>query len=42
MIRVENVCKDFDGFRALSHLNMHVPKGSITDWWDRTEPESPP
>ena len=29
MIRVENVCKDFDGFRALSHLNMHVPKGSI-------------
>ena len=29
MIRVENVCKDFDGFRSLSHLNMHVPKGSI-------------
>lgn len=29
MIRVENVCKDFDGFRALSYLNMHVPKGSI-------------
>ena len=29
MIRVENVCKDFDGFRALRHLNMHVPKGSI-------------
>ena len=29
MIRVENVCKDFDGFRALSHLNMHVPKESI-------------
>ncbi len=29
MIRITDVVKDFDGFRALNHLNMHVPKGSI-------------
>ena len=29
MIRITDVVKDFDGFRALNHLNMHVPKGAI-------------
>ena len=29
MIRITNVVKDFDGFRALNHLDMHVPKGAI-------------
>lgn len=29
MIYVSNVVKEFDGFRALDELNMHVPKGSI-------------
>jgi len=29
MIQVTNVSKEFDGFHALNHLNMHVPKGSI-------------
>ena len=29
MIRITDVVKDFDGFRALNHLDMHVPKGAI-------------
>lgn len=29
MIQITDVVKDFDGFRALNHLNMHVPKGAI-------------
>ena len=29
MIRITDVVKDFDGFRALNHLNMHVPKSAI-------------
>ncbi len=29
MIRITDVVKDFDGFRALNHLKMHVPKGAI-------------
>ncbi|MCR5468765.1 MAG: ABC transporter ATP-binding protein [Lachnospiraceae bacterium] len=29
MIKVNDVCKSFDGFVALNHTNMHVPKGSI-------------
>jgi ABC-2 type transport system ATP-binding protein len=29
MIRITDVVKDFDGFRALNHLNMHVPKGAV-------------
>lgn len=29
MIQVTDVVKNFDGFRALDHLNMHVPKGAI-------------
>lgn len=29
MIHITDVVKDFDGFRALNHLNMHVPKGAI-------------
>ncbi len=29
MIQVNDVVKDFDGFRALNHLNMHVKKGAI-------------
>ncbi len=29
MIKVENLVKNFNGFCALDHVNMHVPKGSI-------------
>lgn len=29
MIRITDVVKDFDEFRALNHLDMHVPKGAI-------------
>jgi ABC-2 type transport system ATP-binding protein len=29
MIQVENVDKSFEGFQALDHANMHVPKGAI-------------
>ena len=29
MIRITDVVKDFDGFRALNHLDMHVPEGAI-------------
>ena len=29
MIQVKNVTKEFDGFRALDHVNMHVGKGEI-------------
>ena len=29
MIKVENLVKRFDKFRALDHANMHVPEGSI-------------
>ena len=29
MIQITDVVKDFDGFRALDHLNMHVEKGAI-------------
>lgn len=29
MIRITDVVKDFDGFRALNHLDMHVQKGAI-------------
>lgn len=29
MIKTENLVKNFNGFRALNHANMHVPKGSI-------------
>ena len=29
MIKVENLVKHFNGFCALDHVNMHVPKGSI-------------
>lgn len=29
MIRITDVVKDFNGFRALNHLDMHVPKGAI-------------
>ena len=29
MIRITDVVKDFDGFRALNHLDMHVPKSAI-------------
>lgn len=29
MIRITDVVKDFDGFRALNHLDMHVKKGAI-------------
>ena len=41
MIRITDVVKDFDGFRALNHLNMHVPKGAIYGLVGPTEPESP-
>ena len=29
MIQVNNVIKDFEGFRALDGVNMHVGKGEI-------------
>ena len=29
MIYVTDLVKEFDGFRALDNLRMHVPKGSI-------------
>lgn len=29
MLKVTDVIKDFDGFRALDSINMHVPKGSV-------------
>ena len=29
MIQVSNVVKEFDGFRALDGVNMHVGKGEI-------------
>ena len=29
MIKVENVTKSFDGFKALNDLNLHVEKGSV-------------
>jgi ABC-2 type transport system ATP-binding protein len=29
MIQITDVVKDFDGFRALNHLDMHVPKGAV-------------
>ncbi len=29
MIQIRDVVKDFDGFRALNHLNMHVEQGAI-------------
>ena len=29
MIKVENVVKTFDGFRALDGLSLNVPKGGI-------------
>ena len=29
MIQVNNVVKEFDGFRALDGVNMHVKKGAI-------------
>ena len=29
MIKVENVTKTFDGFKALDELNLHVEKGSV-------------
>ena len=29
MIKIENVTKSFDGFKALDSLTMTVPKGSI-------------
>ena len=29
MIQVNNVIKEFDGFRALDGVNMHVKKGAI-------------
>ena len=29
MIKVENVIKTFDGFKALDGLNLHVEKGSV-------------
>lgn len=29
MLKVTDVVKDFDGFRALDSINMHVPKGAV-------------
>ena len=29
MIQVNNLVKEFDGFRALDGVNMHVKKGAI-------------
>ncbi len=29
MLNMTNVCKSFDGFLALDHLTLHVPKGAV-------------
>ena len=29
MIKIENVTKNFDGYKALDHFSLTVPKGSI-------------
>ncbi len=29
MIQVKNLTKNFDGFKALDHLDLHVPKGAV-------------
>ena len=29
MIKVNQLCKSFDGFKALNNLNINVPKGAV-------------
>ena len=40
MIQVHELRKQFDHFKALDGVNMHVGRGRFTDLWDRTAPEN--
>lgn len=42
MIEVKNLVKQFDGFRALDSVDMHVKKGAIYGLVGRTGQGNPP
>ena len=38
MIIGKDVCKGFEGFKALDNASFHVKKARYMDWWDQTVP----
>lgn len=41
ILQTDNLSKVYGTKTVLNHVSIHVPKGSIYDWWEKTEPEKP-